>query len=122
MQGQPGPASAPMMTPQAPGGHQAAAKASMHVVLKLLENALPVFGADSDQGKEVMTAIKALIKGFGETESKDKELMPAEIMQMMQGLAGPGSPKPGQPGPPPSGAGAPPGAAPPGAAPPAPPM
>jgi hypothetical protein len=102
-----------MMTPQNPGGVQASTKAQIHVVLKLLENSLPALGSDSEGGKAVLGAIKALIKGFGESASKDKEMMPAEIKQLMEGLAGPGSPKPGQPGPPgaggpPPGAGAPP--------------
>ena len=103
-----GPAPGPMMTPQKAGGHTAGAKAAVMVAMKVLEQTLPAFGATTDEGKAVLAAIKAVAKAFGEQESKDKELMPAEIQQLLSGLAGPGTPNAGQPGPPPPPQGAPP--------------
>jgi hypothetical protein len=35
-----------------------------------------------------MAALGALRKGFGETEDKDRELISAEIMQLLSGLQG----------------------------------
>jgi len=106
-----GPAPGPMMTPQKAGGHTAGAKAAVMVAMKVMEQSLPAFGATTEEGKAVLNAIKAIAKVFGEQESKDKELMPAEIQQLLSGLAGPGAPSAGQPGPPPGGP--PPGGAPP---------
>jgi hypothetical protein len=112
-----GPAPGPMMSPSKAGGHTAGAKAAVMVAMKVLEQTLPQFGAMTDEGKAVLSCLKSLGKAFGEQESKDKELMPAEITQLLAGLAGPGAPNAGQPGPPPGGA-PPPGAPPPGGAPP----
>jgi hypothetical protein len=106
-----------MLTPQKAGGHAAGAKAAVMVAMKVMEQTLPQFGATTEEGKAVLTAIKSLAKAFGEEESKSKELMPAEIQQLLAGLAGPGAPSAGMPGPKPPGA-PPPGGPPPGGAPP----
>jgi hypothetical protein len=109
----PGPAPGPMLTPQKAGGHTASAKAAVMVCRKLFEQVLPLFGSQTDEGKAVLKCLKEIGGAFGEEESKTNELMPAEIQQLLAGLAGPGAPAPGMPGPPkPPGAGAPPGAAP----------
>jgi len=93
----PGPAGSPMMTPGPKQGNIAGAKADVQVVIKKLTQALQTFQPTSEDGKAIMKAIGALTKHFGETEGKDKELMPAEIMQAVSGLAGPGKPPPGLP-------------------------
>lgn len=116
--GDAGPAPGPMMTPQKAGGHTAGAKAAVMVAMKVLEQTLPQFGAMTDEGKAVLSCLKSLGKAFGEQESKDKELMPAEIQQLLSGLAGPGAPSAGMPGPPGGAPPPPPGAPPPGGAPP----
>ena len=76
------------------------AKLKVMTAIKTLEMALGTFGSTSEEGKAVMKAVSALAKAFGKHEDETKELMPAEIKQLMQGLAGPGSP----PGPPAGGA------------------
>jgi hypothetical protein len=101
-----------MSTPQAPGGMLEGAKLKVMTSIKTLEMALGTFGSTSEEGKAVMKAISALAKAFGKHEDESKELMPAEIKQLMAGLAGPGAP----PGPPAGGA-PPPGGPPPGAPP-----
>jgi hypothetical protein len=99
-----------MMSPQKPGGAQEGAKVDALMAVKMLEKALPAYGSGTEEGKAILKAITALGKAFGKEESSTSELMPAEIKQMLQSLAGPGAPPKGAP---PT---APPGAAPPGAA------
>ena len=95
----PSPAAAPMMTPQPKGGNEAGARADVQVTIKKLTMTLQTFPPGTEQGDAIMKAIAALTKAFGQTASKDKELMPAEIMQAVSGLAGPGKPPPGLPAP-----------------------
>lgn len=110
------PAAAPMMTPQKPAGQQEGAKVDALMAVKMLERALPAFGSGTDEGKAILKAITALGHAFGKEEGQTEELMPAEIKQMLQGLAGPGAPPKGaSPAPPPGGAPPGAGAPPPGA-------
>jgi hypothetical protein len=105
-----------MMSPQKPEGAQEDSKVNCLLAQKLLERALPAFGSGAEEGKAILKAISALAKAFGKSESSTEELTPAEKMQMLQGLAGPGAPPKGAPpgagagGPPPPGAAPPPGA------------
>jgi hypothetical protein len=92
-----GPAGGPMMAPSRKEGSIAGGKADIQVVVKKLTQSLQIFPPTTDEGKAIMKAITALTKGFGETRGKDQELMPAEIMQALSGLAGPGKPPPGLP-------------------------
>jgi hypothetical protein len=109
------PAAGGMMTPQAPAGEQEGAKADVLMAQKMLERALPKFGSGDKRGKAILKSIASLAREFGKEEGQTEELMPAEIKQLLQGLAGPGAP----PKPPPGAQGAPPpGAPPPGAPPP----
>lgn len=79
-----------MMTPQTPEGAQEGSKVNVLMATKILERAIAAFGVTSKEGKAIMTALKALGAAFGEQEENTQELMPAEIRQMMQTLAGPG--------------------------------
>jgi hypothetical protein len=60
---------------------------------------LQTFAPGTEEGDAIMKALQSLTKAFGETASKDKELMPAEISQAISGLAGPGKPPQGLPQP-----------------------
>ncbi len=95
----PGPGGSPMITPQPKQGNEAGARADVQVCVKKLTQTLQTFGPQTEQGKAIMKAMSALVKAFGETEGKDKELMPAEVMQAVAGIAGPGKPPPGLPSP-----------------------
>lgn len=95
----PGPAGAPMMQPSPKEGNLAGARADVQVVVKKLTQSLQTFQPTTPEGEAIMKAIGTLTKAFGETEGKDKELMPAEIAQAVSGLAGPGKPPPGMPAP-----------------------
>lgn len=99
------PTSSPMATPQPGAGLAQAARTSVQAAIDVLQQALPALGATSDEGQAVLNALKTLTKSFGRSESKNRELMPAEIMQLLAGLpkgtGGPvGAPSPMMPKPP----------------------
>jgi len=96
---QPGPGGGPMMTPSPKEGNLAGARADIQICIKKLTQSLQTFQPTSDEGAAIMKAIGTLTKAFGKTEGTDKELAPAEIMQAISGLAGPGKPPPGLPQP-----------------------
>jgi hypothetical protein len=56
----PGPAGTPMSAPGPSTGSQVQAMAQVRQATKLLEQALPALGADSDIGRSVLNAIKSL--------------------------------------------------------------
>jgi hypothetical protein len=101
-----------MMTPQNADGAQQSSRVKCLLAQKLLEQALPAYGSGKKEGKAILDAITKLAKAFGKNESETEELAPAEKMQLVQDLAGPGEPPkgppPGGPGPQPLTGGAPP--------------
>jgi predicted house-cleaning noncanonical NTP pyrophosphatase (MazG superfamily) len=101
-----------MMTPQNADGAQQSSRVKRLLAQKLLEQALPAYGSGKKEGKAILDAITKLAKAFGKNESETEELAPAEKMQLVQDLAGPGEPPkgppPGGPGPQPLTGGAPP--------------
>lgn len=88
-----------MMAPGKKDGNIAGAKADIQVCIKKLTATLIAFPPTGKEGQAIMKAIGTLAKAFGDTAGNDKELMPAEIMQGITGLAGPGKPPPGLPSP-----------------------
>lgn len=81
-----GPLGTPMSTPQASDGLKAAARMNVTLAIDTLTKALPDLGAMSEEGKAIRDALKALTNIFGKSESKSRELIPAEIMQLLSGL------------------------------------
>lgn len=84
-----------MLTPQNPGGAQESARVDCLLAQKKLEQALVIFGSNSEQGKAIMKAITALSAAFGKQEGDTEQMIPAEIKQMLSGLPGPGAMPPG---------------------------
>ena len=97
-----------MSTPQENKGEQKGAMVQVQMAIDILEQALPAFGSETEEGHAVLDALKGLSKKFASKRDKGRELIPSEIMNLVssmpkpQGVAMPG----GAPG------GAPPGAAP----------
>ena len=89
-----GPTGTPMSTPQPMEGMQKAARVNVQLAMKMLQRELPHFEIASEQFKSLHSAIKTLSTGFGETEDKDRDLIPAEIRQLLSQV-GPGSAPPG---------------------------
>ena len=88
------PMSAPMLTPEEKQGDQANAKVNVQMAMDLMQQALVTFGSESKEGKKILEVITSLARVFGETEGKTRELIPAEIMQMIQALPQTGSASP----------------------------
>ena len=80
------PAPAPMATPEPKEGLRQAAMVNVQMAIDLLTQSLPALGSTSDEGDAVLNAVKTLSKRFGKSESKTKELIPAEILQMIKTL------------------------------------
>lgn len=75
-----GPASA-MPQPQEKEGLKEAARVNVHIAMNMLEQALPVFGSETKEGKDVLKVLNMLAKSFGDSDTSD--LHPAEIRQMV---------------------------------------
>jgi len=80
------PMASPMSTPEPKMGSKAAANINIQMAMDLLEQSLPALGSESEEGQQIMKSLTALHKVFGKREAKNRELMPAEIMQMIQTL------------------------------------
>jgi hypothetical protein len=85
-----------MSTPEPKEGEKAAARINIQMAMDLLQQSLPALGSDSEEGAAIMKVVKELTKAFGEREAKSKELVPAEIMQLMQTLPQAGGATPEQ--------------------------
>jgi hypothetical protein len=90
------PMGAPMATPEPKLGEKESASINVQTAMDLLEQALPKIGSDSEEGKAIMAAVTGLTKLFGKREAKSRELMPAEIMNMISSLPQAGGANPEQ--------------------------
>lgn len=78
------PAGSPETSEKKPLGEIEQAKSNVQIALTILENSLPIFGGDSDEGKAVHAALGTLYKKFA--GKKSAELVPAQLMQMVSGM------------------------------------
>lgn len=80
------PMGAPMSTPEPKMGSREGALLNVGMVIDMLEQSLPAFGATSPEGSVVMDVISKLNKMIGGRKASTNELQQAEIMQLMQTL------------------------------------
>src|ERR1700686_622637 len=80
------PGTAPMSTPQEPKGLQQASKVHVMMSMDLLAQAIPALGPSSEEGQAVMKALQTLSKAFGAVQDKSREMVPAEILQLLSAL------------------------------------
>jgi hypothetical protein len=80
------PMSSPMTTPEPQAGNMEEARLNVMMALDMLQKALQTFGMQSEEGESLSDAIEELISKFGERESQTRELMPAEIMNLVSTL------------------------------------
>jgi hypothetical protein len=73
-----------MAKPQEKEGLKEAARVNIHIAMNMLEQALPVFGSESKEGKSVLKILNMLSKEFGQADASD--LVPAEVLQMNKSL------------------------------------
>src|ERR1700679_1881381 len=76
------PAAAPMSKPQDKRGLKAAAQTNIHIAVNMLEEALPAFGSESQEGGKILAALKSLGSLVAKKDTSD--LVPAEILQMVK--------------------------------------
>ena len=95
----PGPGGAPMSSPQPNHGERQNAMVNVNLAMDLLEQTPPALGSESPEGQAVLQCLSGLSKKFGHSRAKTQELVPAELMQLMQSLphtsGAPGMPQPG---------------------------
>jgi len=94
------PIGAPMSTPQPGAGEKQQAMLKVQQAMDLLEQSLPDFGSESEEGSAIVAVLGNLGKKFGGADrARNKELMPAELMNLLSSLPqGPGGMKPPPPG------------------------
>ena len=80
------PMSSPMTTPEPQEGNMEQARLSVMMALDMLQNALTEFGMDSEEGMALQKVVADITREFGEREASTRELMPAEIMNLVQTL------------------------------------
>jgi hypothetical protein len=80
------PGGAPMSTPQPAAGEKQNAMVNVTLAMDLLEQTLPSLGSESEEGQAVLSVLSKLSAKFGHTRAKSQELVPAELMQLMQSL------------------------------------
>lgn len=63
---------------------KAAAGTNIHIAINMLEEALPAFGAESDEGQKIMKALTTLGPLISKKDNSD--LVPAEVLQMVRSM------------------------------------
>lgn len=90
------PMAAPMSTPEPKAGNVEGARVNVQMAMDLIQQSLPAFGVDSPEGKSLLQILKTLGSTFGMKEAQTRELVPAEILQMIQTLPQAGGASPEQ--------------------------
>ncbi len=80
------PMSSPMTTPEPQAGNMEEARLNVMMALDMLQNALQVFGMESEEGEALSEAVGEIVSKFGTRESETRQLMPAEIMNLVSTL------------------------------------
>lgn len=82
--GKPGPAAAPMATPEKKEGKQEKARLRVHIGMNMLEQALAEFGAESKEGAVLLDVLKKIGRTFGDNDTSD--LVPAEMADIVSSM------------------------------------
>ncbi len=80
------PMAAPMSTPEPKMGSKEGAMVNLGLAMALIKRALPAIGADSEEGKKILSTIKTLSDLTGKNTDGMEELKKSEILQMLQTL------------------------------------
>lgn len=80
------PMAAPMSTPEPAMGSKEGAMVNISLAVDLIKRSLPGIGADSEEGRKALSAIKTLMSVVGERKDSAEELKQSEILQMLQSL------------------------------------
>lgn len=77
------PVTSQMTTPQDNEGEKQQAFVNIGMALDLLEKSLMPFGSETDEGNSLLKAIDSLTKVFGKHRTDTKNLIPAELQQLV---------------------------------------
>ena len=80
------PAASPMSTPEPKMGNREGALVNVSMAMDLLEQSLPAFGSESEEGRKILTAIRTMTDVIGPKKAKTGELQQSEILQLLQTL------------------------------------
>lgn len=90
------PMASPMSTPEAKKGEQEKARLNVMMAMDMLQSAIGAFDPDSPENLTIEKVVADITRRFGERESDTRQLIPAEILQMIQTLPQAGGATPGQ--------------------------
>lgn len=76
----------PMSTSEPKMGSREGALINIGMALDLIEQSLPALGSESEEGRQALSAMRALNSALGPRKNKTNELQSAEILQMLQSL------------------------------------
>ena len=79
-----GPVTSPMSTPQQSEGAKMSATAKIALGMKLFEQALVAFGAESKEGSALMDSISKLTKTFGIKMDEGEKLITERVQQVRE--------------------------------------
>ena len=80
------PMSAPMSTPEPKMGNREGAMVNLSMAMDLLKQSLPAIGAESEEGKKLLSAIRTITGVLGPKQDQASALQSSEILQMLQTL------------------------------------
>lgn len=80
------PMPSPMSTPEPQAGNIEKARLDIMMALDMLQSALKEFGMASEEGQTLNDIVTKITAKFGSRESDTRQLMPAEIMNLIQTL------------------------------------
>lgn len=80
------PMPSPMSTPEPQEGNMEQARLNVMMGLDMLQEALKIFGSESKEGSLLAKVVGDLTTEFGEREAETRQLIPAEIMQLISTL------------------------------------
>lgn len=80
------PMASPMSTPEPKMGNREGALINLGMAMDLIEQSLGALGAQSEEGKKVLSALKSLTSVVGARKNEIKQLQQTEILQMLQAL------------------------------------
>jgi len=75
-----------MSTPQPAEGEKQNALVNLSLAMDLMEQSLGALGSETEEGQVVLGVLSKLSSKFGHTRPKSKELIPAELQQLMSNM------------------------------------
>ena len=75
------PMASPMSTPEPKMGNKEAAMVNLGMAMDLIEQTLPAFGSESEEGQKALQALRSLTTILGPRKNKTNELQQSKLQQ-----------------------------------------